>query len=93
MRRKKTKWRLLWLAVVLGAVITELRKAPEDREWHGRVAGIVPYDLRTPTYERFRASLWNPDDDRLFTPNAFGVGWGLNFAQVAELIKAARAEA
>ena len=93
MRRKKGKWRLLGLALLLGAVITELRKAPEEREWHGRVGGIVPYDFRTPTYDRFRAAVWNPDDERLFTPTAFGVGWGVNFAQVAELVKAARAEA
>ena len=92
MRRKKAKWRLLGLALLLGAVITEMRKAPGDREWHGKVAGIVPYDLRTPTLERFKAAMWNPDDDRLFTPNAFGVGWSPNFAQIFELIKAARAE-
>jgi len=93
MRRKKGKWRLLGLALLLGAVITELRKAPDEREGHGRVGGIVPYDFRTPTLDRFRAAVWNPDDERLFPPTVFGVGWGVNFAQVAELVKASRAEA
>lgn len=24
-------------------------------------------------------NLWNPDDDRIFPPKYFGIGWNLNF--------------
>ena len=89
---RKKKWRLIVFAFLVGAVITESRKAPGDREGHGRVLGLVPYDFRTPTFERFKASFWNPEDDRLFTPNAFGVGWSVNFAQAMELWKAASSD-
>ena len=44
----------------------------------GRLAGM-PYDLREPTDERFEARKWNPDDRRLFTPKAYGWGYGLNY--------------
>jgi hypothetical protein len=91
--RKKAKWKLLGFALMVGAVITEMRKPPEEREWHGRVLGVVPYDFRTPTFDRFKRSMWNPEDDRLFTPNAFGVGWSPNLAQIFELLKAARGDA
>src|SRR5262245_13300835 len=53
----------LWAALTLVAVITELRKPKDERTWHGTVLGFVPYDLRfPPTWARFRASLWSPDD-------------------------------
>lgn len=25
------------------------------------------------------ADIWNPDDDRVFPPKRFGIGWSLNF--------------
>ncbi len=63
------------------AVVQELRKAPAERTWQGRVAGI-PYDLRPPTLERLRAAYWNPDDPRIFTPRPAGLGWGVNVARL-----------
>src|SRR5690606_30836391 len=57
---------LMWLlrtavvGAVLGALYTELRKAPEDRTWNGKLLGVVPYDFRLPTIERLRQSYWNP---------------------------------
>jgi hypothetical protein len=39
----------------------------------------LPYDWRRPTRERIKAEVWNPNDQRLFTPKAFGAGWGINF--------------
>jgi hypothetical protein len=43
----------------------------------GRFLGI-PYDWRRPTWARFRARTWNPDEPRLFTPRAFGWGYDVN---------------
>jgi hypothetical protein len=73
------------LAVV--AVAKELSKRPEDRGWTGEVAGVVPYDFRPPTLERARERWWNPDDDRLFVPQVFGVGWTVNLARAAALLR------
>lgn len=50
-------------------------RVPEPQ---GTASG-VPYDWRRPTWERFRARWWNPDDPRLFTPKAFGFGYAVNF--------------
>jgi uncharacterized membrane protein len=35
-----------------------------------------------PTVERFKERYWNPDDERIFTPQFFGVGWSINVAQI-----------
>lgn len=67
------------LAVV--ALLDQLGRRPEDRDWHGKVAG-VPYDFRLPTPARLRERLWNRDDERLLTPMAFGLGWAVNLYQL-----------
>ena len=85
-RRGALLWRGLALGLVVAAVIQELRKAPDDREWHGVLFGFVPYDLRRPSSARLRATLWSPDDPRLVVPRAFGVGWTLNFGRVTRVI-------
>jgi hypothetical protein len=74
-------------ALLAGAVVTELRKPAEQRTWHGRVVGVVPYDLRPPTLARFRNALWNPDNPSLLAPHPFGVGWTVNLARVRELLR------
>ena len=74
------------VALVAAAVIEELRKPREQREWHGRLAGIVPYEFRPPTSARIREAVWNPDDDRVLTDTAFGVGWAVNLAEVKDKI-------
>lgn len=73
-------------ALFVAAIVTELQKPRSEREWHGRVAGLVPYDFRSPTLGRVRERWWSPDDERLFTEHAFGVGWSVNLARVARLI-------
>jgi hypothetical protein len=84
--------RLAWaaeaaaVALLAGAVVSELRKPAEQRTWHGSVAGVVPYDLRPPTIARFRASLWNPSNPSLLSPHPFGVGWTVNLARVWKLL-------
>lgn len=77
-------------ALLVAAVVRELRTPADERTWHGRI-GFVPYDLRPPTLARVRAAWWNPDDDRLVTPRAFGVGWSVNLGRVWKLIADARA--
>jgi hypothetical protein len=71
-----------WVAVI-GALYQELRKPPADRTWHGRVAGVVPYDFRVPTIERVRAAYWDPSSDTVFSDRVFGVGWAINIPVAA----------
>ena len=93
-RRKRRKLgRLAGVALVVAAIVTERRKPPDEREWHGRLGGIVPYDFRRPTMERVKASLWDPDSSRLVTPQVFGVGWTLNVGRVVRLLRDRRAAA
>jgi hypothetical protein len=75
---------LLWLirtAIIgslLGALYVELRKPPEQRTWHGRLLGVVPYDFRVPSLDRLREAYWNPQSPKLFTDRPLGVGWSVN---------------
>jgi Family of unknown function (DUF5808) len=86
---KRTFSRLQWLPASLAfsalavAIFRELAKPAGERTWHGTVFGFVPYDVRPPTLERLKSSLWNPDDPRVITPQPFGVGWSLNVYQLA----------
>lgn len=82
--------RILQVAVValtLAAVFQELGKPEEEREWHGKVAGIFPYDFRIPTIERLKESFWNPYERRIFTPPLFGIGWAINFYALLENLR------
>lgn len=67
------------VAALMGLAIREqLQLPPEERTWHGTLYGI-PYDFRPPTFERLRAAFWNKDTTRVLVPNAFGMGWSINF--------------
>ena len=70
--------RMLMLAAIGGAIYRELRLPPEERTWRGRLLGIVPYDFRVPTPRRVMDAYWNPESDRLFADQPFGVGWAVN---------------
>jgi len=72
------------VALTLAAVCQELEKPKEERRWHGKVAGVVPYDFRIPTIERLKEACWNPYERRVFTPRAFGIGWAINFYRLME---------
>jgi len=78
--------KLAAFAVLVAAIVEQLRLPAEQRTWEGRVGGLVPYDLRMPTFERARSRWWNPDDDRLFVPTVFGVGWTVNVARLGRLL-------
>ena len=69
-------------AALTAAVVTELRKTPEDRTWRGSVLGVVPYDLRVPTVSRLKATFWDPANPKIIVPHAFGVGWSVNLASL-----------
>lgn len=71
-------------ALAGSAVVKELTRPADQRTWHGQVAG-VPYDFRPPTVEKLTRSLWDPENPKLFVPHAFGVGWSVNLARLAEL--------
>ena len=85
MQRLRRIVKLVALGLIVAAVIEQLRRDPNERTWEGAVGGIVPYDFRMPTLERARSRWWNTDDDRLFVPQVFGVGWTLNLARLAKL--------
>ena len=68
---------LAWLTF-FGAIYQQLRKPREERDWHGKVAGIVPYDFRLPTLRRLRDAYWAPESDQVFSEHVFGVGWAVN---------------
>jgi hypothetical protein len=42
--------------------------------------------------ERARSRWWNPDDERLFLPTVFGVGWTVNLARLPKLLASAAAD-
>lgn len=65
-------------AAVAGAIYTELRKPPEERTWHGKVAGFVPYDFRIPSLGDVKRAYWNPHSTKVFTDRPLGVGWAIN---------------
>lgn len=71
---------LAGIALLVAAVLTELMKPSGERTWHGRLFGVIPYDLRLPTPGRIGGRLWNPSEPRLLVPTAFGVGWTVNLA-------------
>lgn len=71
------------IVVIIAAVAIrrQLSLPKGDRTWHGTVDVPVPYEFRKPTVDRLKNSVWNPGDDRLFVPMAFGVGWSVNLAR------------
>jgi hypothetical protein len=86
--RRAFQWAIAVL--VVGVVWQEMKKPPETRTWQGKVFGWVPYDLRYPwinTGERLRAAYWNPDDERVLTQRAFGIGWGVNLPALGRRAK------
>ena len=72
-------FRTLFVALMVGALVYAIRSGRPV----GRFLGM-PYDFRVPTVDRIRERLWNEDDDRIFTPMVFGVGWSLNFFRLVE---------
>ena len=74
------------ITISIAAVCQELEKPKEERKWHGKV-GFVPYDFRLPTIERIKQAYWNPEESRIFTPEAFGIGWAINLYVLLEKLR------
>jgi len=85
----ENKWiiRAIQAAVItltLAAICQELEKPKEERKWHGKIAGFIPYDFRMPTIEKFKEAYWNAYEKRILTPEVFGIGWAINFYTLLE---------
>lgn len=78
--------RLLALALLIAAVVKELRQPKEQRTWHGSLFGFVPYDFRRPTVEKVKQTFWNPGG-KLIVNRAFGVGWTVNFGAIVAKLR------
>src|SRR5438093_1289270 len=78
---------LVWVAF-FGALYQELRKPDAERTWHGKVAGVIPYDFRLPTVERLRRAYWDPESEVIFSDHVFGVGWAVNIPVAARRLAA-----
>ena len=72
------------ITLTIAAVLQELEKPAEERQWHGRVARFIPYDFRLPSLQRIKETYWNPYDSRIFNPEVFGIGWAVNFYALLE---------
>jgi len=79
--------RVAVLALATAAVVKELRLPADERTWHGKVVGFVPYDFRMPTIERIKQRVWDPEGDHLLSPHVFGVGWTVNLGRVYTLVR------
>lgn len=91
-RKLSDLFKFLAVVLVASALYQELKKPPEEREWHGKIANFIPYDFRVPTMERLRERLWNPEDPRIFTEHVFGVGWAINFHTVLQKLRGSESE-
>ena len=74
------------ITIALAAVCQELEKPGEARHWHGKL-GFIPYDFRPPTAARFKEAFWNPESEQIFTPEAWGIGWAVNFPALLEKMR------
>ncbi|MBI2869708.1 MAG: hypothetical protein HYX96_07780 [Chloroflexi bacterium] len=72
------------VTLVTAALMQELSKPRDARTWSGKIGNVVPYDLRPPTPERVKKCFWDPDSPRLFKPEPFGFGWGINLHAVID---------
>ena len=73
--------------LAVAAIGEELQKAPEQRTWKGTIAG-VPYNFRVGEWGDIAREYWNPASDEILQPHAIGLGWGVNFAAVANRVQA-----
>ena len=85
MRALKNLIKTVAIALVVAAVVQELKKPPAERTWQGRIFDFVPYDFRIPTLETIREVYWNPDEPRIVTDRVLGVGWGINFGRLFKI--------
>ncbi|MSQ15109.1 MAG: hypothetical protein EXR50_04510 [Dehalococcoidia bacterium] len=75
-------------SIIILASMIAASKLLEDTgvRLNGSIMG-VPYDLRTPTLGRIKESVWNPENDRVITPMAYGIGWTINLPSLFKTLK------
>ncbi len=83
---KRRRWFQIASAIFTVAAV---RHAIKSRQSHGRFKG-VPFEFRLPTPSRIKERAWSADAKRVFSPNVFGVGWGINAYQVRERWRSSR---
>ncbi len=76
-------FRTIFMALTVGAIVYAIRSGQPTGKFIN-----MPYDFRAPTVDRLKDRMWNEDDDRIFMPSFFGVGWSLNLFQVVEKFRA-----
>jgi hypothetical protein len=82
----KTVVMIVGIALVISAIAKELRKPKGQRDWYGRLGGVIPYEFRPPTPHRIKEAMWNPQDERVMTDTVFGVGWSVNIPALKERV-------
>ncbi|MFN8532143.1 MAG: hypothetical protein U0556_01175 [Dehalococcoidia bacterium] len=75
------------LVVTGAAIVQELLKPADQRLWHGKALGVVPYDFRPPTFERLRRAFWDTNNPNILTPHAVGVGWSVNIPALVSTLR------
>lgn len=85
----KLRWFVMGVVTGLtaAAIGQELSKDPDQRTWKGTVAG-VPYNFRFGEWSKIANEYWNPQSDEILAPHAIGLGWGVNFAALAQRAQA-----
>ncbi len=78
--------RFVGFILIVAAIVDQMRRPADERTWNGNIL-MFPYDFRIPTAERFMDRWWNANDERLFTPEVFGVGWSVNLYQAVKRFK------
>ncbi len=78
---RKLSWFVLGAiaALTAAAISKEMEKPAAERTWKGKIAG-VPYNFNIPDWAEIAREYWNPNSDRILSPHAIGLGWGVNFA-------------
>src|SRR5260221_2783439 len=78
---RKLSWFVLGAiaALTAAAISKEMEKPAAERTWKGKIAS-VPYNFNIPDWAGIAREYWNPNSDRIFSPHAIGLGWGVNFA-------------
>jgi hypothetical protein len=85
--------RMTIVGAVAAAIYKEMKLPPEQRTWHGRLFGFVPYDFRMPTPARIVRAWWSPRSDKVFSEQPFGVGWVVNLPVALRTLQQMRSRA
>lgn len=77
-------WKKVVLMVTAIALIKELQTPRSSRDWHGKLAGFIPYDFRFPSFQRIKDTYWNSKGP-IIADRVWGVGWTVNLGRIKKL--------